>query len=273
MRTSRPFRTPTPRRSAEKNLGPKQMDLHQFDLHPTAAAKIAVRVHKDDRVLEIGAGTGSLTQAILARGAVVTALEVDPDRIAALSQRFPKEIASNHLKIIRGDALTLRPKLGGPWRVVANPPFKHTSQLLRAWLLEDHPDGPPQALDLLLQEQAVWKIAGRKGSETVTSVLAHLWGRVEQGENLDRRAVTPPSHVPLRIVQLTRHAQAPSPAQMRAIARILDIAFAGAHQIGNALKTAIPPSRIQRLAQSVGFDPTAHPRTLSPEQWLKIVMG
>lgn len=272
MRSPRPPRTSAPYRPAAHNRGPKQMELHQFDLHPMAAAKIAVRVHKDDRVLEIGAGTGSLTQAILARGAVVTALELDPDRIAALSQRFSKEIAAGRLNILRGDALSLRPKLGGPWRVVANPPFKHTAQLLRGWLLEDHPDGPPQALDLLLQEQAVWKIAGRKGSETVTSVLAHLWGKVEQGENLDRRAVSPPSHVPLRIVQLTRHAQAPIPAQMRAIARMLDIAFAGAHQIGNALKTAIPPSRIQRLAHSVGFDPSAHPRTLSPEQWLKIVM-
>jgi len=56
-----------------------------------AARRIAsLAVHADalpHRVLEIGAGTGQLTQALLELGADVTAVELDPDMVSILQSR------------------------------------------------------------------------------------------------------------------------------------------------------------------------------------------
>jgi 16S rRNA (adenine1518-N6/adenine1519-N6)-dimethyltransferase len=55
-------------------------------------------------VLEIGPGEGALTAALLGRGALVRAVEIDPDLVEILSCRFASEIEEGRLEIVRADA-------------------------------------------------------------------------------------------------------------------------------------------------------------------------
>lgn len=55
-------------------------------------------------VLEIGPGEGALTAALLGRGAVVRAIEIDPDLVEILSCRFASEIEEGRLELVQADA-------------------------------------------------------------------------------------------------------------------------------------------------------------------------
>lgn len=82
---------------------------------------------KNRRVLEVGPGGGVLTSALLERGAMVTAVEVDKGLIPNLEKKFAAEISSKQLSIIQGDASKVPlPQFD---LVVANLPYSISSKI------------------------------------------------------------------------------------------------------------------------------------------------
>ena len=93
----------------------------------------------DDLIVEVGPGTGTLTDEILARGSSVTAVEIDRDLAGLLRGRF----ADNpRFTLIEGDALagkhalndqlaaTLDAARGRPRKLIANLPYNVASPLI-----------------------------------------------------------------------------------------------------------------------------------------------
>jgi 23S rRNA (adenine-N6)-dimethyltransferase len=82
-------------------------------------------VRRGDVVLDIGAGTGAITEQLLTRGARVIAFELHPSRAAELRRRF-----SDDVMVVQADVSNLRlPRR--PFRVVANLPFGVSVAVLR----------------------------------------------------------------------------------------------------------------------------------------------
>lgn len=86
------------------------------------------------RVVEIGAGTGVLTERLLERAAHVTAIERDRDLLPILRERFAAAIDEGRLLLVEGDAATVdfESALGSaPPRVLAgNLPYQITGRLV-----------------------------------------------------------------------------------------------------------------------------------------------
>ena len=83
-------------------------------------------IRPGDLVVDIGAGSGALTEPLLYRGAHVIAVELHAQRAANLRTRF----AGRRVTVVVTDAVDLRlPKR--PFRVVVNPPFAITTAILR----------------------------------------------------------------------------------------------------------------------------------------------
>ena len=95
------------------------------------------------------------------------------------------------------DARRFIPDVAGPWRVIANPPFQHSAELLGTWLLESTSVGLPMALDLLIQHQTALKWVGETGRWTKTAVLLRPIGAPHLRQRLRRNDVSPPSRVDL----------------------------------------------------------------------------
>ena len=77
-------------------------------------------------VVDLGAGTGRLTNHLLAAGAHVIAVELHPGRAALLRRRF----ADTDCRVLCTDIAEWRPPTQ-PFRVVANPPYAVVTTVLR----------------------------------------------------------------------------------------------------------------------------------------------
>ena len=154
-------------------------ELHQFDLTPEAAQAFVRKCALPAQmpVYEVGPGLGRLTKVLLAAGHAVRAIEMDPERVVYLHQEFPDEVASGALTVIPGDALHDQPMFTEPWAIVANPPFKHSAELLRRWFLQPWPGTAPQRMHLLLQEQTAQKWTGAAGKIRAVVLLPNYGAR------------------------------------------------------------------------------------------------
>ena len=148
----------------------------------------AAAVRPGELVLDLGAGTGALTGHLVRAGARVVAVELHPGRAALLRQRFPE------VTVIQGDARNL-PLPGRPFRVVANPPYAITADLLDRLLATGT---RLVAADLVLQRAVVRKYADQRGPRTAR---AH---RLGTGLVVPRYAFRPPPRVDSAVLVLRR---------------------------------------------------------------------
>jgi len=132
-----------------------------------------------EALLEIGPGEGALTRLLLDAGATLTAIEIDPDLIPLLEQRFG---ANSDLRLLRADILALDPRPlyppGQPVRVVANLPYYISTAVLQHLLTYRQLFGE---MVLMLQREVVDRIIAPPGSRTYgyLSVLVQLFCQVE----------------------------------------------------------------------------------------------
>lgn len=165
---------------------------HQLRPHAAELLVADAGIRPGQLVLDIGAGNGALTAPLLERGAKVVAIERHPGRAAELRARFGREIT-----VVQVDAADLRlPRR--PFRVVSNPPFAITTELLRRLL---HPGSQLVRADLVLQEQAARRWAGP--SAPGAKRWQHLH-RAGLGPRISRDAFTPPPRVDARVLVIER---------------------------------------------------------------------
>jgi 23S rRNA (adenine-N6)-dimethyltransferase len=127
---------------------------------PAAMADI-LRHAPPQPVLELGAGNGAITEALVAIRASVTAIDLDPRNVSRLRRKF-----SGRVEIIQGDMLTFD---YGPrsHNVVSNVPFGITTPFLRHLLKQNH----WHTAVLLLQ----WEVARKRAGVGGTTMLTASW--------------------------------------------------------------------------------------------------
>ncbi len=125
-----------------------------------------------DRVVEVGPGLGTLSQAILATGAALWAVERD----AVLAAHLREQIAPGHgdFHLIEGDCLE-HPRAGLPetapgYKIVANLPYAVSTPWMDAVLA-----GPlPERMVLMLQKEAGDRYAATHGSKNFGAISIFL---------------------------------------------------------------------------------------------------
>jgi 23S rRNA (adenine-N6)-dimethyltransferase len=157
---------------------------HRLDDRWAARLVADAGVDRGDLVLDVGAGDGAVTAALIAAGATVVAVELHPRRCALLRRRF----ADARVTVVHADAASLRlPRR--PFRAVSNPPYAITTPLLRRLLA---PGSALVGADLVLQRAAARRWAGGDAPG------AGRWARefdVHLGRSVPRRAFDPPPPV------------------------------------------------------------------------------
>jgi len=148
-----------------------------------------------DTVLEIGAGTGSLTSMIEKQAGRVVAIEKDPALASLLRRKF---VESRNVQIIEGDVLKTR--LPNFNKVVSCPPYNISSKLVLLLLKKSF-----ERLVLILQKEFAERLVAKSGSENygrLTVMVSHK-AHTKLIDIVPRHAFYPPPKVDSAIVKLT----------------------------------------------------------------------
>lgn len=231
--------------AARKSLGQNFL----LDLNLTARIARAAGPLDGATVVEIGAGPGGLTRALLAEGAKrVIAVERDARAIAALAEiaaRYPQR-----LTIIEGDALAqdLAALIEGarPARIVANLPYNIATALLVGWLsLEPWPPWY-DLLVLMFQREVAERIVAAPGSKSYGRLAVLAQWRTEPRILFDvaPQAFVPPPKVTSSLVKFMPR-PAPAACERAALEQVTAAAFGQRRKM------------LRQSLKSLGGDPLA----------------
>ncbi|MEF8870183.1 MAG: 16S ribosomal RNA methyltransferase A [Haloarculaceae archaeon] len=148
-------------------------------------------------ILEVGAGTGALTDRLLGVADRVTAIERDPELAAFLREEFADAIAENRLTIVEGDALDVDiPEFTAS---VSNLPYGISSEISFRLL----PRGRP--LVLMFQQEFAERMAADAGDDEYgrLSVTAGHYADIDIVETVPREAFDPQPRVESAVVRTT----------------------------------------------------------------------
>jgi 16S rRNA (adenine1518-N6/adenine1519-N6)-dimethyltransferase len=256
----------TARLLAEHGVRPRK-DLGQhFLVDPNLVRRIVAvsGVGPGDRVLEIGAGAGTLSRALAAAGAQVLAYEVDP-RLRPVLDAALEGVSG--VEVRYEDAAGIDPAAlpAGPWVVVANLPY-HVGTPLLLRLLREAP--AIVRFVVMLQREAVERLAAPAGSRVygLPSVVVHLHATIEVALRVPAGVFLPPPKVASAVAVLRR--RAPHPRAERAIS----LAAAAFGQRRKMLRRSLAGALgdPEAVLAAAGLDPTRRAEELAPEDYLRL---
>lgn len=163
-------------------LAPIHRFGQNFMIDPQALAAMIEHadLHETDRVLEIGPGTGLLTQRMLPQVAELMAVEIDHGMHGLLQRKF----TDTKLQLCHGDALerknalhpAIRTFAQRPWKLVSNLPYDVSIPiLLNALALPV----PPTLMCVTVQKEAAQRLCAQPGTKLwgASAVVAQSAGR------------------------------------------------------------------------------------------------
>ena len=182
---------------AKKHLG--QHFLRDMEV----ARRIAGSLPLDGRtsVLEIGPGTGVLTQFLLQNPDIdLTAVELDGESVKYLNQHYPQ------LKVIEADFLKmdLKTMYQDKFCIIGNFPYNISSQIFFKML--DNKDSIP-CLVGMIQKEVAERMAAPAGSKTygILSVLMQAYYSIDYLFTVHEHVFDPPPKVKSAVIRLTRN--------------------------------------------------------------------
>ena len=236
-------------------------------------------VNKSDHVLEVGPGLGSLSLALLDRGATVTAVEIDP----VLAQRLPRTVADHshseihRLTVLNRDILTLRRSdvEQEPTAVVANLPYNIAVPALMH-LLAEFPS--IRTVMVMVQAEVAERLAAEPGGKEygVPSVKARFFGNVRRYGSVSPTVFWPIPRVYSGLVRIDRHDSAPWPtddAFREQVFALIDTAFAQRRKtVRNAfLEWAGSGNASAELLLAASIDPARRGETLTVADFVRLL--
>lgn len=242
----------------KKSLG--QHFLTDQNIIEKIAAAIPAR--EGHRVIEIGPGTGALTEALVERFEDVHAVELDQRAIEVLQQKYPS-LPVHHQNVLNVDWRELSAGKEQT-HVVGNLPYYITSQILFS-LLEARAH-LADAL-LMMQKEVAERLTAqiRTKDYGILSVQTQLMSTPEILFPVSRHCFNPPPNVESAVVRLTfdRGELACSDARLKTVVRT---AF---NQRRKKLSNALKPV-VKKKNQPEGFDYDKRPEAWPPDTYEKL---
>jgi len=266
---------------AEAGLSPQHRLGQHFliDLNLLRKIVAAAELNPADTILEVGAGTGSLTELLLEAGVCVVAVEIDRGLQAILRKRLG---GHPRFTLVQGDALAgkyvvnplvLRvlqdqpPETGGSYKLVANLPYQIATPLLMN-LLHVHPRF--ERLTATIQREVGERLTAAPRSDAygpasiVTQTLAEIVPH----------AILPPSvfwpRPQVESILLTIRPRPPTDLDLDDVAGFIAFVHRAFQQRRKTLRRVFrewDDAFATHVFQRSGINPLARPEELSPRDW------
>lgn len=229
----------------------------------------------EDTVLEIGAGTGLLTELLAQRARRLIAIEVDERLVKVLGARFS---SNAKVWVLQRDVLESEPEellvagAGGlPYVIVGNLPYFIGTAVIRRFL---RAPARPRWLLVTLQAEVAESIAAVSGRRSYLSVEMQTLASARVLFYLPPRAFQPPPKVRSAVVRLevldTPEIEVDDREAFLGLARAGFAAPRKRVRNSLAIGLRVPPSEADALLSRAGVDPHQRPAGLTLEEWRNV---
>ena len=268
---------------ASAGLRPQKKLGQNFLIDGNLMTKIvdAAEIEPDDTVLEIGAGTGSLTEMLLERAGHVVAVELDRGLAELLADRLA---GHDNLTLLHEDVLQTKSRIapvvldalrhaagGRPALLVANLPYHIASPILIDLLLCDVPF---RCFCFSVQREVADRIAAQPSTKDYgpITILLQLCGTVHRITHLPPQAFWPVPKVESTALRIDiDHSRFPDKTLLVQFSDLLRLAFSHRRKtLHYNLRRHYEPADFGPACTATGIDPGIRAEALSPEQWYEL---
>lgn len=225
-------------------------------------------VNKDDFVLEIGPGLGTLTQKLAKQAKEVLAVEFDED----LAAKLPKRISAQNVQVTNQDILKFDlTALPPDYKVIANIPYYLTSNLIR---ILSESSNPPLSATLLVQKEVAERVASGPGGMSLLSITTQMYFEPSLGMVVPAELFTPPPKIDSQIVHLQRR-EVPLFGNLdsRLLFRVVKAGFSNRRKtLLNSMSAGLHLSKddTAKLLADVNINPQLRPQDLDLDDWIRL---
>jgi 16S rRNA (adenine1518-N6/adenine1519-N6)-dimethyltransferase len=257
---------------AKKSLGQNFL----VDPHHQRRIVAALEAGPDDTVLEIGPGTGALTDHLAGTVRRLVAIEKDDALAAALAARYA---GRDDVTIVNGDALEadIPALVGDPAhaRVIGNIPYYITSPLIFRLLAREC---RPHRLVVMVQKEVADRIVAPPGDKQYGALSVGI-RTVAEAQRLfivPRGAFRPAPNVDSAVLRIDPHAPPRlTPDEERDVRDLARVTFGWRRkQLQRILRDApgyrLDAAAIEELLQPLGIAGAARPETIGPTDFVAL---
>ena len=221
-------------------------------------------VDESSNVLEIGAGTGTLTRGLADTGARVIAYEVD-QKLAPLLAESVGDL--DNVEVRMEDAASLDPaELTGEWTVVANLPY-HVGTPLLLDLLRKAPT--VKRFIVMVQREVADRFIAKPGNKQygLPTVVIDLYAGARFAFAVPPQVFFPPPQVASAVVSVERRSEVSALSEAA-----IELAAAGFSQRRKMLRSSLKAKLADPVAvcEAAGIDPTLRAEALAAADWLAL---
>ncbi len=256
-------------------MQPKRQYGQHFLVNPGVVDKIVrlASLGSRDLVVEIGPGTGILTERLIHSGATVVAIEVDERLVETLKERFSMH---QNLTLLHADALRvnfkeLSQKYRRKIKVVSNLPYNISGAILfkfvDQWEAFDY-------MVLTLQREVVERITARCGTKAygVLTVVLHAYGVAKKEFHIMPGSFRPRPKVLSTVFTLKMRKKPLVERDVEPLFRkVVNASFSRRRKtIQNALKPIVPQETLNEALGRADIKPLARAEEIPPEGYIKL---
>jgi 16S rRNA (adenine1518-N6/adenine1519-N6)-dimethyltransferase len=241
-----------------------------YDSNALDAIAEAAEVEAGDHVLEVGPGTGALTEILLALGAHVTAVELDEHLYNELGKPGAFYGPDNErLQLINQDILSFDfTTMPAGYKIVANIPYYLTSNLIK--VISETSNRPQKAV-LLIQKEVAERAAAQPGDMSLLSATAQFYWQIKLGPLVPAKLFTPPPKVDSQALILDKRlVPLFDDVEPKQFFRLVKAGFSQRRKtLLNSLSAGLQLDKniVKTVCDSVDISPGRRPQTLSLEEW------
>ena len=252
---------------ARHGLAPSRALGQNFVVDPNTVRRIAriAGVGPGDNVVEIGAGLGSLSLALLETGAALTAVEVDRGLVPVLRG----VIGPLGATVVEADAMTLDWSGllgGGRWILVANLPYNVATPLV-VTLLEECPQ--IERMLVMVQAEVGERLAAGPGDSGfgAVSVIVSYWAQATIAGRVPPTVFVPRPKVDSALVAITRRSVPAVDPAVVSYERLKTIVRSGFGQRRKMLRRSLAEVVDPDAFEATGIRPEARAEELTIVEW------
>lgn len=260
----------------ELGIFPKKGLSQNFLIDGNIIRKIvqAAGTEKDDLVLEIGPGPGSLTQALLEAGAKVVAVEKDEVLGKALARlQTEDERLEIHIQDIMtfpvDEVLARHLKPGKKAKVIANLPYHLTTPIIAMLVTQRD---LISSLTVMVQDEVAIRMTAEPGGKEYGSftVFLNFYSKPSYAFKVSRNCFYPSPKVDSAIVHMELIAP-PLDKDVEAFFTLTRTAFGHRRKmLRGSLKELYPSEKVTEGLVAIGKDPLSRPEALGLQDFLKL---